>query len=101
MTAKASGGASNIDNNREDKRRRRKECYVRTKEGEYERLEPPVKHGEDYHVEFRISPHAEKILRQVASLFKMKPNAYAKAVVYRDIGFYEPKDRRGAETNET
>jgi len=62
---------------------------------------PPRKHGKDYHVEFRISPRAEVVLREVASLFKLKPNQYAKAVLYRDIGFlYEPDNRRGATNQE-
>jgi len=100
--SKASRGESNIDINAEDKRHRRKECLIRTQTGDYERLEPLRKHGKDYHVEFRISPKAETVLRATASLFKkMSPNQYAKAVLYLNLGLlYEPTDRRGATNHE-
>jgi len=100
---KTAGRESNIDIDREDKRHRRKESFIRTNMGEYERLEPLRKHGKDYHVEFRISPKAEAVLRATASLFKkMSPNQYAKAVLYHNLGLlYEPTDRRGAGENES
>ena len=53
-------------------------------------------HGKDHHVQFRISPFAEKVGAEVAALFNMPLSQYAKAVLYRDLGLvFEPIDRRG------
>jgi len=84
--------------NREDKRRRRKESFLRSKEGDFHKIEVPDVHGKDHHIEFRISPRAGSVLRDTARLFKISPNQYVKAVLYLNLGMiYEPMDRRKKE----
>lgn len=46
-------------------------------------------------VTFRIGPHAHERLQAVADLFNLRPSAYVKALLYKDLGiFHEPIDRR-------
>jgi len=81
--------------NRRDKRHRRKEHLLRTMQGDFNKIEVPEIHEGDHHIEFRISPKGEATGRQVAKLFNMSLNQYAKAVLYLNLGLiYEPTDRR-------
>jgi len=81
--------------NHEDKRTRRKEHFLRTMHGDFNKIEVSEIHGKDHHIEFRISPKAEAVGRQVAKLFNMSLNQYAKAIFYLNLGLiYEPTDRR-------
>ena len=52
-------------------------------------------HGKDHHIQYRISPFAEKVGSEVAALFGMSLSQYAKAVLYHNLGLvFEPIDRR-------
>ena len=91
--------SSRLENNeytvQEDKRHRRKEQFIRTQIGDFNKIKIPDVHGKDHHIEFRISPRAEAIGVEVAKLFKMSLNQYTKAVLYLNLGLiYEPTDRR-------
>jgi len=82
---------------REDRRRRRRESFLRPNVGDFNKIEVPDVHGksEDYHIEFRISPRARAIGQQTARLFQLSLNQYAKACFLRDLGLiYEPLDAR-------
>jgi len=99
MTAKNSDKTSTPETveyiNHEDKRHRRKEHFLRTMHGDFNKIEVPEIHEGDHHIEFRISPKAEAVGCQVAKLFNMSLNQYAKATLYLALGLiYEPTDRR-------
>jgi hypothetical protein len=52
-------------------------------------------HGKDHHVQFRVSPFAEKVGSEVAALFGMSLSQYCKALLYLNLGLvFEPVDRR-------
>jgi hypothetical protein len=84
--------------NRVDRRRRQKERLLNVPFIESDNLDPFERHGEDHtdrHVQFRISPFAEKVGSEVAALFGMSLSQYAKAVLYLNLGLvFEPIDRR-------
>jgi hypothetical protein len=95
MKHKASGPASEEYLNHEDGRIRRKEYQIGMKISDLNNLEVAQVHGKDHHVQFTISPRAEAVGRQVAKLFKMSLNQYAKAVLYLNLGYiYEPTMKR-------
>ncbi|MEM2975835.1 MAG: hypothetical protein QW821_05400 [Candidatus Bathyarchaeia archaeon] len=53
------------------------------------------KYGKRRQITFRIGPVAQERLRQAAALFNMKPNEYAKAILYLHLQvFNEPLDMR-------
>lgn len=83
---------------RVDHRRRQKERLLNAPFIEADNLDAFERHGKDHadrHVQFRISPFAEKVGSEVAALFGMSLSQYAKAVLYRDLGLiFEPIDRR-------
>jgi hypothetical protein len=83
---------------RVDRRRRQKERLLNAPYVESDNLDPFERHGKDHadpHVQFRISPFAEKVGSEVAALFGMSLSQYAKAVLYHDLGLiFEPIDRR-------
>jgi hypothetical protein len=81
--------------NRVDRRRRQKERLLNAPYVESNNFESPRLHRKDHHVQFRVSPFAEKVGSEVAALFCMSFSQYAKAVLYRDLGLvFEPIDRR-------
>jgi len=45
--------------------------------------------GKQRLVAFRISQRAEHRLKKVSRLFNLKPGAYIKALLYRDLGLYD------------
>jgi hypothetical protein len=86
---------TNEYSNRVDKRRRKKERLLNSPYVEAENVNPFKVHGKDHHVQFRISPFAEKVGSEVAALFNMSLSQYTKAVLYLNLGLvFEPVDRR-------
>jgi hypothetical protein len=78
-----------------DRRRREKEHLLNAPYVESDNFSPFKKHGKDHHVQFRISPFAEKVGSEVAALFSMSLSQYCKAVLYLDLGLiFESVDRR-------
>lgn len=95
MSEKTSTSASNEYINHVDRRRRQVERLLNAPYIESNNFESPKLHGKDHHVQFRISPFAEKVGSEVAALFNMSLSQYAKAVLYRDLGLvFELIDRR-------
>lgn len=93
--SKESGSDSNEYTDHVDRRHRQKELLLNAPYVESDNFSPFEKHGKDHHVQFRISPFAEKVGSEVAALFGMSLSQYAKAVLYRDLGLiFEPVDRR-------
>jgi hypothetical protein len=87
--------SDNEYSNRVDRRRRQKERLLNSPYVESNNFDSPKLHGKDHHVQFRVSPFAEKVGSEVAALFCMSFSQYAKAVLYRDLGLvFEPIDRR-------
>jgi len=91
--------ASTLGNNeyitRADRRLRKKERLLNAPYVESNNFSPFKPHGKDHHVQFRISPFAEKVGSEVAALFNMSLSQYAKAVLYHNLGLvFEPIDRR-------
>ena len=80
---------------RVDRRRRQKERLLNAPYVESNNFDPFKNHGKDHHVQFRISPFAEKVGSEVAALFGMSLSQYCKAVLYLNLGLvFEPVDRR-------
>ena len=78
-----------------DRRRRQKERLLDAPYIESNNLREPKHHGRDHHVQFRVSPFAEKVGKEVAALFGMSLSQYTKAVLYHNLGMvFEPVDRR-------
>jgi len=78
-----------------DRRRRQKQRLLNAPYVESNNLSPFKNHGKDHHVQFRISPFAEKIGSEVAALFGMSLSQYCKAILYLNLGLvFEPVDRR-------
>jgi len=97
LSGETSGAGAEESMIHEDRRRRRRESFLRPNVGDFNKIEVPDVHGknEDYHVEFRISPRARAIGQQTARLFQLSLNQYAKASFLRDLGLiYEPLDAR-------
>jgi hypothetical protein len=95
MSEKTPTLATNEYSNHVDRRRRQKEHLLNAPYVESDNFASPKRHGEDHHVQFRVSPFAEKVGSEVADLFCMSFSQYAKAVLYRDLGLvFEPIDRR-------
>jgi hypothetical protein len=95
LSEKTSTLGTNEYSNRVDCRRRQKERLLNSPYVESDNFESPRLHGKDHHVQFRVSPFAEKVGSEVAALFCMSFSQYAKAVLYRDLGLvFEPIDRR-------
>jgi len=81
--------------NHVDRRRRKKERLLNAPYIESDNFNPFKVNGKDRHVQFRISPFAEKVGSEVAALFGMSLSQYAKAVLYFNLGLvFEPVDRR-------
>jgi len=92
---KASTPANNEYINHADRRHRKKERLLNAPYVESNNFSPFQHHGKDHHVQFRISPFAEKVGSEVAALFNMSLSQYAKAVLYLNLGLvFEPIDRR-------
>jgi len=86
---------SNEYTTRVDHRRRKKEHLLNAPFIEPDNFSPFKVHGKDHHVQFRISPFAEKVGSEVSALFGMSLSQYAKAVLYLNLGLvFEPVDRR-------
>ncbi len=95
MSDKTSNSASNEYINREDRRRRKTERLLNAPYGDSDNLRLARVHGKDHHVQFRISPFAEKVGSEVAALFSMSLSQYTKAILYLNLGLvFEPVDRR-------
>ena len=78
-----------------DHRKRAKEHLLNAPFVDSNNLGSFEKHGKVHQVQFKITPFAEKVASEVASLFGMSLSQYAKAVLYRDLGLiFEPVDRR-------
>jgi len=91
-----SGETSTLRNNEyTNHRRRKKERLLNAPYVDSNNLRALQKHGKDHHVQFRISPFAQKVGSEVAALFGMSLSQYAKAVLYLNLGLvFEPIDRR-------
>jgi len=98
MSNKNSDKTSTLGNNeytnRVDRRRRQKERLLNSPYVEAENFNPFKVHGKDHHVQFRISPFAEKVGSEVAALFNLNLSQYCKALLYHNLGVFEPTDRR-------
>lgn len=95
MSGKASGTETNEYSSHGDRRHRQKERLLNAPYAESNNFNPFKPHGKDHHVQFRVSPFAEKVGSEVAALFGMTLSQYAKAVLYLDLGLvFEPIDRR-------
>ncbi len=99
MSIKSSDKTSTLKNieyhNHEDRRRRTKERLLNAPFIESNNFSPFEKHGKDHHVQFRISPFAEKVGSEVAALFHMSLSQYCKAILYLNLGLTgESVDRR-------
>jgi len=80
-----------------NKRRRQKERLLNAPYVESNNLRVSKLHYRDHagYIQFRVSPFAAKVIKEVASLFGMSASQYAKAVLYRDVGLiFESVDRR-------
>ena len=78
-----------------DRRRRQKEHLLNAPYVESNNFSSFKRHGKDHHVQFRISPFAEKVGSEVAILFGMSLSQYCKAILYLNLGLiFEPVDRR-------
>jgi hypothetical protein len=72
-----------------------KQCLLNAPFHEAQNFDSPEAHGKTHHIQFRISPFAQKIGEEVAALFGMSLSQYAKAVLYLNLGLvFEPLDRR-------
>jgi len=81
--------------NRVDRRRRPKQRLLDAPFVESNNFDPFERHGKDHHVQFRISPFAEKVGSEVAALFNMSLSQYCKAILYLNLGLVsESVDRR-------
>jgi hypothetical protein len=62
---------------------------------EAQNFDSPEAHGKTHHIQFRISPFAQKVGEEVAAVFGLSLSQYAKAVLYLNLGLvFEPLDRR-------
>jgi hypothetical protein len=77
-----------------DHRHRQNECLLNSPYVEAENVNPFKVHGKDHHVQFRISPFAEKVGSEVAALFNLSLSQYCKALLHQNLGVFEPTDRR-------
>jgi hypothetical protein len=60
-----------------------------------EKMTTVEKYGKRRQITFRIGPVAQEKLKQAAALFNMRPNEYAKAILYLHLQvFNEPLDMR-------
>ncbi|MFQ5759285.1 MAG: hypothetical protein ACE5IF_06370 [Candidatus Bathyarchaeia archaeon] len=60
-----------------------------------EKMGYPEKYEKRRQITFRLGPLAQDRLKQVASLFNLRPAQYVKALLYKDLGiFNEPLDQR-------
>jgi len=81
--------------NHEDRRRRAKQRLLTSPYVESNNFRLPQAHGKVHQVQFKITPFAEKVGREVAALFNMSLSQYTKAVLYLNLGLiFEPVDRR-------
>ena len=99
MTAKNSSKTpipeTNEYSSRVDRRRHAKQRLLGSPYVETENFDPFKAHEKDHHVQFRISPFAEKIGVETAVLFGLSLSQYCKAIFYLNIGLVsEPLDRR-------
>ena len=81
--------------NHEDRRRRAKQRLLTSPYVESNNFDPFKPHEKVHQVQFKITPFAEKVGREVAALFNMSLSQYTKAVLYLNLGLvFEPVDRR-------
>lgn len=97
MSDKTSTPGANESMNREDRRHRRRETFLRTNVGDFHEIEVPEVQGkyDAFHIEFRISPRARAVGEATAKLYRLSLNQFAKATLLRELGLiFEPLDRR-------
>jgi len=81
--------------NHVDRRRRAKQRLLTSPYVESNNFGSFKVHGKVHQVQFKITPFAEKVGREVAALFNMSLSQYTKAVLYLNLGLvFEPVDRR-------
>jgi len=79
----------------EDRRRRAKQRLLTSPYVSDDILGESQRHGKPHQVQFKITPFAEKVGREVAALFGMSLSQYTKALLYLNLGLiFEPVDRR-------
>jgi len=99
MTKKNSDKTSRLSpieyHDHEDRRRRAKQRLLTSPYVESNNFSESKAHGKVHQVQFKITPFAEKVGREVAALFNMSLSQYTKAVLYHNLGLvFEPVDRR-------
>ena len=80
-----------------DRRRRKQERLLTAPYSDSNNSGSFPHHGKHHKpaIQFKISPFAEKVGAEVATLFGMSLSQYAKAVLYLNLGLvFEPIDRR-------
>ena len=99
MSAKNSGKTPYQGNseyhNHVDRRRRAKQRLLTSPYIADDNFCPFKRHEKPHQVQFKITPFAEKVGREVAALFNMSLSQYTKTVLYLNLGLvFEPVDRR-------
>jgi hypothetical protein len=78
-----------------DHRRRQKQRLLTSPHVASNNYDPMAPREKAHQVQFKITPFAEKVGSEVASLFGMSLSQYTKALLYLNLGLvFEPIDRR-------
>lgn len=77
-----------------DRRRRAKQRLLTAPHIESKNFDPFEKHGKPHQIQFKVSPFVQKTGEEVAALFNLSLSQYCKALLYSNLGIFEPTDRR-------
>lgn len=77
-----------------DRRKRPKERLLDAPHVSDDILDYSERHGKVHAVQFKVSPFVAKVGEEVASVFNLSLSQYAKALLYSNLGIFEPIDRR-------
>lgn len=91
---KASTPVNNEFHSHEDRRRRAKERLLTASHVESNNYDPFGEREKVHQVQFKVSPFVAKVGEEVAAVFNLSLSQYAKALLYSNLGIFEPIDRR-------
>lgn len=78
----------------EDRRRRAKQQLLPSPYVASNNYDPFQPHEKVHQVQFKVSPFVAKVGEEVATLFNLSLSQYTKALLYSNLGIFEPTDRR-------
>ena len=86
---------NNEYHNHQDRRRRAKQRLLTSPFIESNNFSGRQLHGKAHQIQFKITPFADKVGREAATLFNLSLSQYCKALLYLNLGLvFEPVDRR-------